>query len=65
MIAILVVAVLAILIAQFLRWVIALSQGSCLQSVAAVVLALLGLAMALGVIVAGAGVGGWEGWLQP
>jgi len=50
MIAVLVVALLALLIAQFLRWVIALSQGSCAQSIAAVVLALVGLGLALTLI---------------
>ena len=50
MIAVLIVAVLAVGIAQFLRWVIALSQGGCLPSIATVVLALLGLAMALALL---------------
>jgi len=49
-ITVLIVAGLAVGIAYFLRWVIALSQGGCLPSIAAVVLALLGLAMALALL---------------
>lgn len=55
MIAVLIVAALAVGIAYFLRWVIALSQGSCAQSIAAVLLALLGLAMALALLPLAAG----------
>ena len=57
MITVIIIAVLALLIAQFLRWVIALSQGGCLPSIAAVVLALLGLGMALALLPLAAGLG--------
>ncbi len=65
MIAALIIAGLAVGIAYFLRWTIALSQGGCLPSIAAVVFALLGLAMALALLPLAAGLGGWEGWVQP
>lgn len=53
--AVLIVAAFAAGIAYFLRWTIALSQGGCLPSIAAVVLALLGLAMALALLPLAAG----------
>ena len=65
MTTILVVALLALGVAWFLRITNRVGHRTLAHSCMSVLLACIGLLLALGVLVVAAGVGGWEGWLQP
>lgn len=65
MITILVTGLLALGVAWWLRLTNGVGHRTLAHSCLSVLLACIGLLLALGLVVVAAGVGGWEGWLQP
>ena len=65
MITILVTALLGWGVWHFLRINNGVGHRTLAHSCLSVLLACIGLLLALGLVVVAAGVGGWEGWLQP
>jgi membrane-bound metal-dependent hydrolase YbcI (DUF457 family) len=65
MITVLVVAILGWIVFKYIIFVDGVGHRTLAHSCASVVLACIGLLLGLGLVVAAAGVGGWEGWLQP
>ena len=65
MITILIVALLGVGVVWWLRITNGVGHRTLAHSCLSVLLACIGLLLALGLVVVAAGVGGWEGWLQP
>lgn len=63
MITIIVVALLGMGVFWFLRLTNRVGHRTLAHSCASVLLACIGLLLALGLVVVAAGLGGWEGWL--